>query len=120
MTLKDNKNMSGVKTILGIEVDANDPYKGSVLLASKLAEKVISDELSETVARNALQESYPGDEYAQSLDVFNRILSGEKLPSLVLIKRPGESLLKLYWKEQKHIAIVVVILLGYVIYNEVL
>tara|TARA_B100001059_G_scaffold85226_1_gene83306 strand:+ start:20461 stop:20838 length:378 start_codon:yes stop_codon:yes gene_type:complete len=117
---KGNKNMSGVQTILGVEVDANDPYKGSVLLARKLAEMVRSDELSETVARNALLENYPGDKYAQSLDVFNRVLSGKKLPSLLLIKRPGESLLKLYWKEQKHVAVVLVMLLAFIIFKEVL
>ncbi len=117
---KGNKNMSGVQTILGVEVDANDPYKGSVLLARKLAEMVRSDELSEAVARNALLENYPGDKYAQSLDVFNRVLSGKKLPSLLLIKRPGESLLKLYWKEQKHVAVVLVMLLAYIIFKEVL
>lgn len=117
---KDNKNMSDIQVILGVEVDANDPYKGSVFLASKLAEMVRSGDLSETVARKALLESYPGDKYAQSLDVFNRVLSGNKLPSLLLIKRPGESLLKLYWKEQKHMAVVVVMLLAYIIFKEVL
>ena len=110
--------MESVKTILGIEVDAEDSYKGSVHLARKLAEMVKNNELSEKVARNTLRENYPEDKYAQSLDVFDLVLSGKKLPSLLFIKRPGdEFFLKLYWKEHKPMAIFGILIFTYILFK---